>query len=192
MDAFSQFFGNDMNWLVPPPSMITKTLIKHIQEKGILIIPEWKKAPYRQSYIKRVCFMNYFKDNYYLPKKDSIFTGAGKNGVFNCILIYSFYFMGINLRKNRKGSDIQWCFFCTSFTQMTMFLLDSKSINTNKSYKCFYQRTWLYQFIRRLHPYCFVYYSFDRQTVFSKCHAMKWANELKIHLFNHFKSHRNG
>jgi hypothetical protein len=47
MDAFSQFFGNDMNWLVPPPSMITKTLIKHIQEKGILIIPVWKKAPYR-------------------------------------------------------------------------------------------------------------------------------------------------
>ena len=65
--------------------------------------------------------MNYFKDNYYLPKKYSIFTGAGKNGVLNCNLIYSFYFIGINLRKNRKGSDIQWCYFRTSFTQMTMF-----------------------------------------------------------------------
>ena len=46
-DAFSQFWGNDMNWLVSPPSMFSKTLIKHRQDKakGILIIPVWKLAP---------------------------------------------------------------------------------------------------------------------------------------------------
>ena len=104
--------------------------------------------------------MNYFKDNYYLPKKYSIFTGAGKNGVLNCILIYSFYFIGINLRRNRKGSDIQWCYFCTSFTQMTMFLLDSKSTNTNKSYLS----------------------SFDRWHVFIKEHGYSNLSADSIHI----------
>jgi hypothetical protein len=60
MDAFSQFLGNDMNWLVPPLSMITKTLIKHRQEKGILIIPVWKTAPYWPIIHKKGMFHELF------------------------------------------------------------------------------------------------------------------------------------
>ncbi|CAG2203374.1 unnamed protein product [Mytilus edulis] len=33
-DAFTQFWGNDVNWLVPPPIVITKTLNKLEQDKA--------------------------------------------------------------------------------------------------------------------------------------------------------------
>ncbi|VDI59226.1 Hypothetical predicted protein [Mytilus galloprovincialis] len=48
VDAFTQFWGNDVNWLVPPPILITKTLNKLKQDnaKGTLIVPEWTSAPY--------------------------------------------------------------------------------------------------------------------------------------------------
>jgi hypothetical protein len=83
IDAFSQFWGNDMNWLVPPPSMITKTLnnLRQDKAKGILIIPFWKSAPYWPIIQKNCIFHEFIKDIHYLPQKDCIFTGAGKNGV---------------------------------------------------------------------------------------------------------------
>jgi len=84
IDAFSQFWRNDMNWLVPPPSMITKTLnkIKQDKAKGILIIPVWKSAPYWPIIQKKDIFHEFIKNIHYLPQKDCIFTGDGKNGVF--------------------------------------------------------------------------------------------------------------
>lgn len=48
MDAFKQFWGNDNNWLVPPPRLVCKTINKLKQDKGkgTLIIPQWKLAPF--------------------------------------------------------------------------------------------------------------------------------------------------
>ena len=63
---------------------ITKTLNKIRQDKakGILIIPVWKSAPYWPIIQKNDIFHEFIKDIHYLPQKDCIFTGDGKNGVF--------------------------------------------------------------------------------------------------------------
>ena len=77
----SVFFGNDMKYLVAPPSLITKTLNKLRQgrTKEILMFPVWKSADYRPIVQKRCMFYEINKDIYYLSQKDCIFTGAGKN-----------------------------------------------------------------------------------------------------------------
>lgn len=50
IDAFKQFWGNDNNWLVPPPRLVCKTINKLKKEKGTLIIPQWKSAPFFGHY----------------------------------------------------------------------------------------------------------------------------------------------
>jgi len=132
IDAFSQFMGNDMNHLILPPSLITKTLNQLRQDKAkeILIISVWNLTGYSPIIQKNCIFYEFIKDIYYLSKKDYIFTGAGKNGVLLIIhwnlewspLELYFYLVILFCRNNHeterwKGSDLQWCFFCTTFIQ---------------------------------------------------------------------------
>ncbi|VDI24493.1 Hypothetical predicted protein [Mytilus galloprovincialis] len=48
IDAFKQNWTNENNWLVPPPSLITKVINKLTVERceGTLVVPEWRSAPY--------------------------------------------------------------------------------------------------------------------------------------------------
>jgi hypothetical protein len=64
IDAFSQFMGNDMNFLVLPPILITKTLSKLRQDKAkvILIIYVWNLTRYSPIVQKKIVFsMNSFR-----------------------------------------------------------------------------------------------------------------------------------
>ena len=48
VDAFTQDWGNDFNWLVPPISLVPR-VIRHAERcsaKGILVVPVWRSAPY--------------------------------------------------------------------------------------------------------------------------------------------------
>ena len=48
VDAFTQDWGNDMNWLVPPVRLVPRA-IRHAERcsaRGVLIAPLWKSAPY--------------------------------------------------------------------------------------------------------------------------------------------------
>ncbi|VDI05831.1 Hypothetical predicted protein [Mytilus galloprovincialis] len=48
IDAFSQNWGNDTNWLVPPPALVPMVLqkVQHDKAACTLVIPEWKSAPF--------------------------------------------------------------------------------------------------------------------------------------------------
>jgi hypothetical protein len=48
VDAFAYNWKNENCWIVPPPSLVAKT-IKHLkccQAKGVLVVPRWQTAMY--------------------------------------------------------------------------------------------------------------------------------------------------
>jgi len=48
VDAFSCDWGNEMNWICPPISLIGKSLkhARNCQARGVLFVPVWKSAYY--------------------------------------------------------------------------------------------------------------------------------------------------
>ncbi len=48
VDAFSQVWSQELNWLVPPPSLIALTIEHLIRDKakGILVCPRWPSSPF--------------------------------------------------------------------------------------------------------------------------------------------------
>ena len=89
-DAFKQFWGDDNNWLVPPPRLICKTINKLISDKGkgSLVIPLWKSAPFWPMLKKGDKWEHCVKDQRYFT---SYITqkGRGKNGIFGSSKIFN-------------------------------------------------------------------------------------------------------
>lgn len=83
IDAFKQFWGNDNNWLVPPPMLVCKTINKLKQDKGkgTLIIPQWQSAPFWPLLCKGGEWDYFIKG---VNKLNSLITerGRGANGIF--------------------------------------------------------------------------------------------------------------
>ncbi|VDI25194.1 Hypothetical predicted protein [Mytilus galloprovincialis] len=77
INAFSQFWGGDTNWLVPPPSLVAMTINKIIKDKAkcMLVIPEWKSAPYWPLLYKDGGFRDFIKEVIYLPRYNIIVKG---------------------------------------------------------------------------------------------------------------------
>ena len=84
VDAFSQIWSGENNWLVPPPSLIPRTINKMRSDKavGTLIIPEWISAPFWPLVCTRGIFASFIKEFRYLPNTKVIIRGAGKNCIF--------------------------------------------------------------------------------------------------------------
>ena len=84
IDSFRQFWGNDNNWLVPPPSLIAKTInkMRNDHAKGVLIVPEWKSSAFWPLICTRGVFKEFILDAKYLSNDRIIVRGAGRNGVF--------------------------------------------------------------------------------------------------------------
>jgi hypothetical protein len=61
--------------------------LRQDKAKWILIIPVWKSASYWPIIQKKDIFHEFIKDIHYLPQKDCIFTGDGKNGVFVLVFV---------------------------------------------------------------------------------------------------------
>lgn len=84
VDAFTQVWVSENNWLVPPPSYIPRVINKMIAERatGTLIIPEWKSSSYWPLIFEGNCYKSFVKFCYYLPDKKLITHGKSNKSVF--------------------------------------------------------------------------------------------------------------
>ena len=84
IDAFTQGWVCENNWLVPPPSLISRVINKMLAEKasGTLIIPEWKSAPYWPLIFDRNDFKYFVKFYEYLPNRRLETHGKSNKSVF--------------------------------------------------------------------------------------------------------------
>ena len=85
VDAFNQDWGNDINWLVPPPRLIVNCIRKmetdHAQ--GTLVVPKWKSAVFWPCLVNASnMFRKFIVAQKLLPKHGVIHVGKGNNGVF--------------------------------------------------------------------------------------------------------------
>ena len=48
MNAFSQSWQGENNWMAPPPKLINKVInkMKSVRALGIIVVPVWKSVPY--------------------------------------------------------------------------------------------------------------------------------------------------
>ena len=85
VDCFQQSWSNDINWLVPPPRLISKCIGKIIRERAnsTLIVPKWKSAPFWPQLVNENGeFKLLVKDFVNLGRKNIISAGLGNNGCF--------------------------------------------------------------------------------------------------------------
>ena len=85
VDAFSQFWGQDENWLVPPPRLVSMCIDKMIAERanGTLIVPMWKSSAFWCSLVNSDGnFKNCIKQVINLSRHDIVVPGTDKIGLF--------------------------------------------------------------------------------------------------------------
>ena len=75
IDAFTVSWGNENNWIFPPPYLIPR-VIQHMadsKEYGTIILPEWHSAPWWPLLITRKgTWQEFVKDSYKLEPYDGI------------------------------------------------------------------------------------------------------------------------
>lgn len=84
VDTFNQSWKNVVNWWVPPPRLISKTIIKIENEKakGTLLIPLWKSAPFwAKISVNKNMYKKWVK-NVKIYDADIVKKGKGNNGIF--------------------------------------------------------------------------------------------------------------
>ena len=79
MNAFSQSWQGENNWMVPPPKRINKVInkMKSVRALGIIVVPVWKSAPYWPFLHGK----RYVKDQMLLTE-NSVVPDKGQNGIF--------------------------------------------------------------------------------------------------------------
>ena len=84
VNCFSQCWKGEINWLVPPPISIGKTINKLVSEKAsaTLIVPRWISAPYWPLISKNGKFTEFCAD-YLHFQNDVCIAGKASKGVFN-------------------------------------------------------------------------------------------------------------
>ena len=84
VDTFSQYWGREINWLVPPPSLISRVLnkMKRDQAYGTLILLEWKSVSFWPIIHSHIGLAHFIKDLCYSSEGKNIVKSTGKNGVF--------------------------------------------------------------------------------------------------------------
>ena len=84
INAMSQRWLGENNWLVPPPTLITVVVNKILKEKAqaTLIIPVWKSAPYWPLIHRQDSFISEIKAYLFFKGENFTHRGLGKNGIF--------------------------------------------------------------------------------------------------------------
>jgi hypothetical protein len=85
IDAFCQSWENNMCWIVPPPSLLAKTVLFCLKHKvnGVLIIPKWKPATYWPLLFPHGKLLKEFKILQEFRKPNNFFVpGLFKNSIF--------------------------------------------------------------------------------------------------------------
>lgn len=86
IDALLQFWGRDLNWLVPPPRLIANCFGKMLTEKanGTLVIPLWKSSPFWPCLLNTEgVFKPCISEVKHLGRRRVIVSGKGNNGFFS-------------------------------------------------------------------------------------------------------------
>ena len=86
VDAMTQFWGRDLNWLVPPPRLIAECFGKMQLEKanGTLVIPLWKSSPYWPCLLDlKGMFKPCISEVTNLGRIGITVSGNGNNGFFS-------------------------------------------------------------------------------------------------------------
>ena len=100
IDAFNRHWGKEINWIVPPPSEISRCVHKIKQDKAdsTLIVPLWHSAPYwpllHTVRNKSVQFEFFIKESIILPST-VVKKGRGRNGMFGKSIDFSMLAMKI-------------------------------------------------------------------------------------------------
>ena len=86
VDAFSQNWNGENNWLVPPINCVIRT-VKHLvvcKAKGTLIVPKWVSAAYwPMIFCKNMIYHEYVRDVIEFKNTNGIFIhGSNKNSIF--------------------------------------------------------------------------------------------------------------
>ncbi|VDI65147.1 Hypothetical predicted protein [Mytilus galloprovincialis] len=180
INAFSQFWGGDTNWLVPPPSLVAMTINKIIKDKAkcMLVIPEWKSAPYWPLLYKDGGFRDFIKEVIYLPRYNIIVKGTGLKLRQNVENVVESSGVGENnVLRSLAG-------------KMALYIVDSKSENTSKKYFAGFNRWKL--FINEhgfsdlpaepVHVALYLTFLIDKHSspsvLQSAIYSIKWAHEL--------------
>ena len=84
VDCFSQCWKGEVNWLVPPPSVIPKVVNKIISEKAdcTLVVPVWKASPFWPLLLQDGKFAEFCKDHIFLIKGKNSVAGKASSGIF--------------------------------------------------------------------------------------------------------------
>ena len=93
VDAFSQNWKNEINWIVPPISMICKA-IKHLifcKAKGTLIVPKWPSSAFWTMIFKKgLVYQPYVVDVLEFKPNQKIFIhGINVNSLFGSAVFSS-------------------------------------------------------------------------------------------------------
>ena len=86
VDAFSQNWSGECNWMVPPPRLILRALnkMKKDKAKGKMIIPQWKGAPFWSEIISaNGQYKSFVKASKVLPQHDAITRSHHNYGIFS-------------------------------------------------------------------------------------------------------------
>ena len=84
VDCFSQCWKGEVNWLVPPPSVIPKVVNKIISEKAdcTLVVPVWKASPFWPLLLQDGKFADFCKDHIFLINGKNSVAGKASSGIF--------------------------------------------------------------------------------------------------------------
>lgn len=85
VDAFSQYWGRDKNWAVPPPRLVSACVEKIIREKAVctLVIPLWKSSSFWPTIVdSNGTFRVDIKHVVNLSRINVVSPGKGNNGIF--------------------------------------------------------------------------------------------------------------
>ncbi|VDI38763.1 Hypothetical predicted protein [Mytilus galloprovincialis] len=130
IDAFNRQWGKDNNWIVPPPSDISRS-------------PYWPLL--HKVYGNVVEFESFIKDSKILPST-VIKKGRGRNGMFGKSTDFRMLAMKIRYRSEKQGvgANTRWRILSADFDElghkMSSYLLQSRSDNTNNKYFYAYKR----------------------------------------------------
>ena len=84
VDAFKDSWLNENNWIVPPPSLISKVVTKITKEKSVctLFIPVWKSAPFWPLICENHAYKSFITSYRYFKGFNVTHKGRGRNGIF--------------------------------------------------------------------------------------------------------------
>ena len=120
VDAFSQDWGHDNNWICPPVCLLIR-VVKHMElckARGTVILPLWKSSCFWTVFCRDGVHWNSFViDWLFLPKFPGLFIkGKARNSLFGSRPL-NFDVIALRIDFRRPRSPCAYVGFCTKFSK---------------------------------------------------------------------------